>query len=240
MKKNILKRSVCLLITFCIGFACLPSIAGAYGTTSYTFNRAAAKDYVYTWIYGQDPHYGYGQLSTNDSTNFASQVLHAGGVPFYDDGHGMVAWNYSLQVSASWYLPNDFRSYFGDIDGVGEKKAYMMYKVSAYDLATISDAWDWLYNLIGGAGDIVQFCKNDGTTYHTQVVQRRSVNEGYVGEKKVSMAQHAPDSLGGNNWINLKTYIQSSGYVNKNSIPNGGDWVILLKMSPESTTPDGM
>ena len=91
-----------------------------------------------------------------------------------------------------------FRTYWADVNGVGEKNAYQfrVYLASDFnDDDTWYDIWSYLE-----PGDIVQYVRtNDWATYHSQAVHRTSYeNEEY----KVSMGQHTSDS-----WKNLRNYV---------------------------------
>lgn len=90
------------------------------------------------------------------------------------------------------------RTYWADVNGVGEKNAYQfrVYLASDFnDDDTWYDIWSYLE-----PGDIVQYVRtNDWATYHSQAVHRTSYeNEEY----KVSMGQHTSDS-----WKNLRNYV---------------------------------
>ncbi|WP_236347731.1 amidase domain-containing protein [Paenibacillus plantiphilus] len=65
--------------------------------SSYTFNRGAVKNYVDTyWDNYNTTYYEY----SNDCTNFASQAIHAGGIPMYIHPVGGGA----TDNNPSWYL----------------------------------------------------------------------------------------------------------------------------------------
>ncbi len=66
------------------------------------YDRAAAVEYARRWAYGRNPAYLDFQLLGGDCTNYASQVLHAGGMPM--DYTPVYGWYYidAARRSAAW------------------------------------------------------------------------------------------------------------------------------------------
>lgn len=85
------------------------------------YNREAARDYALKWAYGYNPDfYNFDKLG-GDCTNFASQVLYAGGLPMnYTPTFG---WYYrSLNDRApAWTGVNEFYRFLTTNTGIGPK-----------------------------------------------------------------------------------------------------------------------
>lgn len=141
-------------------------------TTNSNYDRVDAYDYMtdYTTERNTDD---YASFSA-DCTNFASQVVRAGGMAFTSTSSSPTInhWYYyyntwGLGRTATWTGAHEFRQHWGDVNNSGLKRAYRMtnYTVSSAlsNLSTIRyDVWE---------GDIIQHTRySDGQTYHSQVV----------------------------------------------------------------------
>ena len=85
------------------------------------YNREAARDYALKWAYGYNPDfYNFDKLG-GDCTNFASQVLYAGGLPM--NYTPTLGWYYiSLNDRApAWTGVNEFYRFLTTNTGVGPK-----------------------------------------------------------------------------------------------------------------------
>lgn len=177
------------------------------GPQNTEYNRTNAQSYIgmYTTSPNSAYHYFTYPAEGGDCTNFASQVVRAGGMSMTAavDNPGDSSWYYygsswGRGRSSSWTSATKFRTYWADVNGVGEKNAYQFRVYLALDFNdddTWYDIWSYLE-----PGDIVQYVRtNDWATYHSQAVHRTSYeNEEY----KVSMGQHTSDS-----WKNLRNYV---------------------------------
>ena len=177
------------------------------GPQNIEYNRTNAQSYIgmYTTSPNSAYHYFTYPDEGGDCTNFASQVVRAGGMSMTAavDNPGDSSWYYygsswGRGRSSSWTSATKFRTYWADVNGVGEKNAYQfrVYLASDFnDDDTWYDIWSYLE-----PGDIVQYVRTDDwATYHSQAVHRTSYeNEEY----KVSMGQHTSDS-----WKNLRNYV---------------------------------
>lgn len=90
------------------------------------YNVSAAINYAATWWDGRNPTYG---SFSNDCTNFASQIVHAGGKPIYKPSTIPTTiysttnywYSYNLRVSTSWMRVSDFYSYWVNKRGYAHK-----------------------------------------------------------------------------------------------------------------------
>lgn len=98
------------------------------GPANFTYNRTAAGQYVYNYTLYPNSNYFYFNYAFGyggNCTNFASQVLYAGGIqmtpsvsnPWTDD------WYYyggaqSRNYSPTWTNAHCFRTYWADVNGV--------------------------------------------------------------------------------------------------------------------------
>lgn len=184
-------------------------------TTNSNYNRASAKSYIESYVTTPNKSYAWFGTGTDggDCTNFVSQVLKAGGMPFTSQSSSPTTnhWYYynsswGTGRTATWTGAHQFRQYWADVNGVGNKKAYSFSAYSASELKTDNSKWLNVYNVVK-SGDIIQFVDGSGHTYHSQVVHRTSYEN---GERKVSTAQHSVgerDNNPHNRYHNLRTYI---------------------------------
>lgn len=191
------------------------------GPENTEYNRTNAQTYIGNYTTNPNDDYYYFDISLGgDCTNFASQVVHAGGMDMTPakNNPGDDSWYYYNSTwgrgrSSSWTGATKFRTYWADINGVGEKNAYQFraYTVSELnDDNTWYDVWSYLE-----PGDIVQHVSSsDWDTYHSQAVHRTSYEN---GEYKVSVGQHTSDG-----WRNLRDYVLSQ---------SDNDMVCLIKIS---------
>lgn len=169
-------------------------------SVDYTFSRSDAVDYMidyYTYPYNNDyidfTNYG------GDCTNYASQVMHAGGISFTSTSNNPTYehWYYDgWDSTPSWILADQFRKHFGDINGTGEKRAKGMttYTVSNA-LANFTSIW--LFNM---PGDVISHGHNLSSSYHSQIIYDYTLSIPY----DLQVSQHS------SNYLNrsLKDYLQ--------------------------------
>lgn len=144
------------------------------GPQNIEYNRTNAQSYIgmYTTSPNSAYHYFTYPDEGGDCTNFASQVVRAGGMSMTAavDNPGDSSWYYygsswGRGRSSSWTSATKFRTYWADVNGVGEKNAYQfrVYLASDFnDDDTWYDIWSYLE-----PGDIVQYVRTDDwATYH--------------------------------------------------------------------------
>lgn len=225
MKNRIFKNcfSVVMALLMALSLNCAAFATYTNGPRNTHYDRDLAADYVadYTTTANSE----YTNYVTVDCTNFASQVLYAGGMEMtnavrYPDN--TTSWYYyydsvGLGRSSSWTGAHEFRQYWADVNDYGGKHAYEFVKYTAGDFSD-EDTWMEIYNYLE-PGDIVQYVRtSDWDTYHTQIVHRTSYEN---GEYKVSMGQHSPFS-----WVSLRNYVNTL---------SRGTIVCLIKISAPST-----
>lgn len=225
MKNRIFKNcfSVVMVLVMALSLNCAAFATYTNGPRNTHYDRDLAADYVadYTTTANSE----YTNYVTVDCTNFASQVLYAGGMEMtnavrYPDN--TTSWYYyydsvGLGRSSSWTGAHEFRQYWADVNDYGGKHAYEFVKYTAGDFSD-EDTWMEIYNYLE-PGDIVQYVRtSDWDTYHTQIVHRTSYEN---GEYKVSMGQHSPFS-----WVSLRNYVNTL---------SRGTIVCLIKISAPST-----
>lgn len=225
MKNRIFKNcfSVVMALVMALSLNCAAFATYTNGPRNTHYDRDLAADYVadYTTTANSE----YTNYVTVDCTNFASQVLYAGGMEMtnavrYPDN--TTSWYYyydsvGLGRSSSWTGAHEFRQYWADVNDYGGKHAYEFVKYTAGDFSD-EDTWMEIYNYLE-PGDIVQYVRtSDWDTYHTQIVHRTSYEN---GEYKVSMGQHSPFL-----WVSLRNYVNTL---------SRGTIVCLIKISAPST-----
>lgn len=205
-----MKRKILILaLVVILSMSLVVPVVAVYtnGPNNRNYNRTAAAEYVAD--YTQTPNTAYTNYHSlgGDCTNFASQVLVAGGLemtPAVSSPQNATSWYYyydstpGLGRTASWTGAHEFREYWADVNGHGGKHAYEFVKYTAGEFDD-DETWYDIYEYLE-PGDIVQFVySSNGETYHTQIVHRTS----YEGEEyKVSMGQHSPFT-----WANLRNYV---------------------------------
>ena len=225
MKNRIFKNcfSVVMALVMALSLNCAAFATYTNGPRNTHYDRDLAADYVAD--YTTPANSEYTNYVTVDCTNFASQVLYAGGMEMtnavrYPDN--TTSWYYyydsvGLGRSSSWTGAHEFRQYWADVNDYGGKHAYEFVKYTAGDFSD-EDTWMEIYNYLE-PGDIVQYVRtSDWDTYHTQIVHRTSYEN---GEYKVSMGQHSPFS-----WVSLRNYVNTL---------SRGTIVCLIKISAPST-----
>lgn len=182
-------------------------------TTNESYNRTKAKSYIESYVTTPNKSYAWFGNDGGDCTNFASQVLRAGGMSFTSTSTNPTYnhWYYynsswGTGRTSTWTDAHYFRMHWGQVNGVGKARAYAMKVYKAGDLAKNNTIWQNLYNSVK-SGDIIQFVNSyNGNTYHSQIVHRTSTEEAYG---KVSTAQHSTgdrDNNPSNKYVNLRTY----------------------------------
>lgn len=152
--------------------------AAPTAVSGYTYNRTAVKDYVDTYWDDYNPDYvAYG----NDCTNFASQAIHAGGIPMYIQPNGSDA-------NPSWYY---------NINANGWLKSLSWINVDhLFDLLRNYSTIDAVASNLSGMkiGDIIQYDKySDGDKDHTAIVSYIETPNWDPTQRFVYVSYHTTD-----------------------------------------------
>ena len=197
-----------------------------HGPLNENYSRTKARDYLNSYTTSYNPNYANYTNYGGDCTNFISQMLRAGGMvmtPQVSSPDNSSWYYYGANIpnrSSTWTGANQFRSYWGAINGVGNKKARAMYVFTAAELHPYTSS---SYNILVGAceiGDVIQYVNANGQTTHSMGVQRVYYNS--EGKRAVTISQHTS-----NNFYSL---------TEKLSLWYSG-WVVLLKMNTAKVAP---
>lgn len=160
------------------------------GVKLYDYNRIDAVNYAKMWALELNPKWGNYESKEygGDCTNFTSQCIYAGGIPFDFDGT-------SDYVKWYWYSNN---KRVAPWTGAKEFNYYVQYNKGYGLKAHLADLEDMMQ------GDIVQLGGNYPQTYHSMIISGYVYNSnGYVEDYLI--CQHST-SVGGR----LKDYPLSS------------------------------
>lgn len=143
------------------------------GSTISFYDRARAKQYIDTYWKKYNAAYPTFSHGGGDCTNFVSQVLFAGGVPWMDDGNPA-----NSRKSSNWYCKPGANSKDGERritfswKLAAVFKAHFVKRVAAHKMLSYADAISNMDGLSEGVfiGDVVQFCYSGGVPYHTLAV----------------------------------------------------------------------
>lgn len=126
--------------------------------SSFTYSTSAAKNYIEKWWDGRNPIYE--SMPGDDCTNFASQVVHAGGYSFANGWYMEQTSNINWKWSHSWTVVQDFFNYWTSTRG----HTYRDFSGHG-GIASYADV-----------GDILQFYDQVGAKgwYHTAVISKIS------------------------------------------------------------------
>lgn len=160
------------------------------------YDRARAKQYIDTYWKKYNTAYPAFSHGGGDCTNFVSQVLLAGGVPWVDDSNpvnsrksynwyckpGATSKDSERRITFSWKLAAVF-------------KAHFIKRVAAHNMLSYSEAISNMNGLSEGVfiGDVVQFCYSGGVPYHTLAVTGFNIDPEYH-VKDIVLASHDIDS----------------------------------------------
>lgn len=144
------------------------------------YERQKAIDYARTWALGRNPAYHDYEKYGGDCTNYISQCLHAGNIPFDESGRDVTTkwyWYSDNSRTPSWTAAKPFETYLLN----NNKKETQNYGIYAsfceYDELEL--------------GDLVQK-RVDGVLTHTMIVTSKVLNqEGHVVDYLV--CQHSYD-----------------------------------------------
>ncbi len=160
------------------------------------YDRAKAKAYIDTYWKNYNPAYPSFHHGGGDCTNFISQVLYAGGMPWADDGNpanhkkstnwyckqGATAKDSEKRITFSWKISAVF-------------KAHWIKRVAVHNIYSYTDSIRRIEEISNGVyiGDVVQFCYSSGVPYHTLVVTGFNKDPEYH-IRDIVLASHDIDS----------------------------------------------
>lgn len=206
MKKQIKTSSMIVLFLIVI-LVVTSSVYAVEITTSenenLNYNRAAARSYALT-------HYATGTYNSNyhdyngeggDCTNFASQVLKAGGmeeigiIGYLDYANWYYNFKLPTQVSNSWINAQVLKKHWGhDINGVGKNRAYKFKRATINDFLNNPTSTVSLLSTASG-GDIFQLTDLNNDSWHTMVVTAYAFHP-ITGDLDYQYVQHTDNKMG--------------------------------------------
>jgi len=153
--------------------AYIPVFGNRSGRANSFYDRSKAKAYIDAYWKNYNPAYPSFSHGGGDCTNFISQVLYAGGLPWADDNNPA-----NHRKSVNWYCKP------GATNKDSEKritfswkiaavfKAHWIKRVELHKMYSYTEAIRNMNELSGEVflGDVVQFCYSSGVPYHTLAV----------------------------------------------------------------------
>jgi len=167
------------------------------------YDRDAARNYALqhyaTGTYNSSFHDYNGE--GGDCTNFASQVLAAGGmsqqgiVGYIDYANWYYHFDLPTQISNSWINAHVFRKHWAhDLEGVGTNRAYLYKRDTITHFKNNPTTTKSIFTTLTG-GDIIQLTLADGTSYHSAVVTKFAINP-TTKDFDFQYVQHSTDKMG--------------------------------------------
>ena len=146
------------------------------------YNREAAVEYARTWALYRNPKYKDYDPWGGDCTNYISQCIHAGSIPFDNQGKDVMGkwyWYSDSSRTPSWTSADAFRRYILNNNNQNTDN-HGIYAVRAE------------YNELE-IGDIIQLVYQ-GVSYHTMIVTEVILDDrNYLLDYLI--CQHTPDLL---------------------------------------------
>lgn len=152
------------------------------GCREHFYNRENAVAYAKRYVFKDNDKYKNYNEYGGDCTNFVSQCIHAGGIPFSNEGEHKWYWYSDYNRTPSWTSAKFFREYIINCNGSNEKCGVNAYITSFQDIEL---------------GDLVQY--RDPT--HTMIVTGclyDELDEGDPWKNKydILISQHSSDDNG--------------------------------------------
>ena len=146
----------------------------------YDYNREAAVDYAKKWALGRNPAYKDYENLGGDCTNYISQSIHAGGIPFDHNGEEYKKWYWYSDASRtpSWTSAELLHLYIMSNNNKYSQNHGIYARSANYNELEL--------------GDLVQLVYN-GNAYHTMIVTDIILEGEYVLDYLV--CQHTYDLL---------------------------------------------
>lgn len=198
-----IKRVLALALAFS-ALSSMTTFAGSFinpDTTNSTFNRWNAKVYAEKWAawprntgsstIDNPNHYINYASSGGDCTNFASQVLYAGGM--------IMLGKYTTGSTSSWYWESDstrsyswtgvtyFMQHWANYNGSGYQRCYSFNSYSISDALTDSTYYAIFKDLY--EGDVIQYVGTDklgNAVQHSQVVHKYDITDLYMAQHDIT------------------------------------------------------
>jgi len=165
-------------------------------TANSFYDRERAKAYIDAYWKNYNPAYPSFSHGGGDCTNFVSQVLYAGGMPWADDKNpanykksinwyckpGATAKDSENRITFSWKIAAVF-------------KAHWISRAARHRILSYTEAMqsiNWLSDSVF-PGDVVQFCYSGGAPYHTLAVTGYNRDPEY-NIRDIVLASHDMDS----------------------------------------------
>lgn len=145
---------------------------------NYSYNVYNAASYAYNYAITPNPNY---QTPSNgqDCTNFVSQCIYAGGLPYIDNGSrtDMGSWYYQellwqYYASYTWGGAYNFGLHWGTTGGIGIQRAYKT--IEYINAAAVIDDWVNVYNNLY-KGDIIQLINRDTNKAHHSLIVHNDI-----------------------------------------------------------------
>lgn len=209
-----------LILVFAITVVSYADFSG--NTTDYTFDRSKAKEYMEKyWNNYNIKDYADFTAYGGDCTNFASQVLRAGGVSFTSRTTNPTYnhWyyygpNWGYDRTATWTGATEFRQHFGDIKGTGKKRAVSMY---TFTVSEALENFDFIWLRVS-EGDIISHGHDLNSSYHTQIVYDYTIG---ARPRDIKVAQHTANYLD----RSLREYLEQ-----RVNAGQGNEYVFLIEV----------
>ncbi|HYE82773.1 MAG TPA: amidase domain-containing protein [Clostridia bacterium] len=174
----------------------MPVFMNGHERANSYYDRSKAKAYIDTYWKNYNPAYPSFHHGGGDCTNFVSQVLFAGGMPWADDKNPA-----NHKKSVNWYCKP------GATNKDSEKritfswkiaavfKAHWIKRVEAHRMYSYAEAIQNMNEVSDGVflGDVVQFCYSSGVPYHTLAVTGFNRDPEY-NVRDIVLASHDIDS----------------------------------------------
>lgn len=176
--------------------ACMPVFADGSERANSFYDRSKAKAYIDTYWENYNQAYPSFHHGGGDCTNFVSQVLYAGGMPWVDDKNpanhkkstnwyckpGATSKDSERRITFSWKIAAVF-------------KAHWIKRVEAQRIYSYAEAVQNMNAVSEGVflADVVQFCYSSGVPYHTLAVTGFNRDPEYH-VRDIVLASHDIDS----------------------------------------------
>ena len=147
----------------------------------YEYNREAARNYARKWALGRNPAYMDYELWGGDCTNFISQCLRSGGIPFdYSGNNTLMKWYWHSDQSRTptWTAAQPFYRYVIGNNNENTKNFGIYARLAEYNELEV--------------GDIVQLLY-DNNAYHNMIVTEVVLDGEYLIDYLI--CQHTYDLL---------------------------------------------
>ena len=165
------------------------------------YDRKAAVNYALEWVLGRNPKYKDYEDWGGDCTNFISQCVHAGKIPFDHEGGDILKqwyWYSDMARTPSWTAAEPFYKYIIGNNSQNTSNYGIYAKEVAYEDLEI--------------GDIVQLIYENNLAYHNLIITDKIVQDGLFVDYLI--CQHTYDLY--NYPLSLKAgmkrYIKILGY----------------------------